>query len=80
MPREADEGHPVSPFAMDSKRIRELGNQLVERIAGFLDSLPGPSSRSPSEANSRTGPLSSIVSQCDFACASSVVFPDQCTV
>jgi hypothetical protein len=33
-----------------------------------------------SEANSRPGRLSPIVNQCDFACAGSVVFPDQRTV
>jgi aromatic-L-amino-acid decarboxylase len=33
-------GQRVSPLAMDSQQFRQLGNQLVERIAGFLDSLP----------------------------------------
>jgi hypothetical protein len=46
MTREEDAGHRVSPLATDSKKFRELGNQLVERIAGFLDPQPGLSSQS----------------------------------
>jgi len=30
----------ISPLDMDSREFRELGHQLVDRIAGFLDSLP----------------------------------------
>src|ERR1700683_4780719 len=30
----------VSPLAMGSQEFRELGYQLIDRIAGFLDSLP----------------------------------------
>ena len=32
--------HRVSPLAMSSGEFRELGAQLIDRIAGFLDSLP----------------------------------------
>ncbi|HUX27896.1 MAG TPA: aminotransferase class V-fold PLP-dependent enzyme, partial [Terracidiphilus sp.] len=30
----------VSPLAMGSQEFRELGSQLIDRIAGFIDSLP----------------------------------------
>ncbi len=32
----------VSPLAMSSAEFRTLGNELVERIADFLDSIPQP--------------------------------------
>ena len=40
MPNQEDTRQRISPLAMDSQQFRELGIQLVERIAGFLDSLP----------------------------------------
>jgi hypothetical protein len=30
----------LSPLAMSSEEFRKLGTQLIDRIAGFLDSLP----------------------------------------
>lgn len=40
MPSEVDAARRISPLAMNSQQFRELGTVLVERIAGFLDSLP----------------------------------------
>ena len=40
MPSEEDAGPRVSPLAMDARQFRELGSQLVERIASFLETLP----------------------------------------
>ncbi len=54
MPNKEDAGQRVSPLAMDSQQFRELGNQLVERIAGFLDLLPhGPVTPGESPATVR---------------------------
>lgn len=41
-----------APLAMSSKEFRELGAQLIDRIAGFLESLPSrpvTSAESPAE-------------------------------
>lgn len=44
----------VSPLAMDSQQFRALGAQLIDRIAGFLDSLPSrPVTRGESPASVR---------------------------
>jgi aromatic-L-amino-acid decarboxylase len=59
------EGNSVrkAPLAMDASMFRKLGHQLVDQIAGFLESLPlGPVTRdeSPSmvrDALDLTGPL-----------------------
>lgn len=40
MPSETDAAPRLSPLVMDSQQFRALGTALVERIAGFLDSLP----------------------------------------
>jgi aromatic-L-amino-acid decarboxylase len=40
MPGENDAARRLAPLAMDSQQFRELGAELVERIAAFLDSLP----------------------------------------
>ncbi len=40
MANKEEAGKRISPLAMNSQQFRELGNQLVERIASFLDSLP----------------------------------------
>lgn len=40
MQRERNEVSRVSALEMSAQEFRELGHQLVERIAGFLDSLP----------------------------------------
>lgn len=40
MPSENDAARRLSPLAMDAQQFRQLGAELVERIAGFLDSLP----------------------------------------
>ena len=54
MPGKSDAGPRVSPLAMDSQQFRELGAELVERIAGFLDSLPQrPVTRAESPATVR---------------------------
>jgi aromatic-L-amino-acid decarboxylase len=54
MPREVDAGRRASPLAMDSQQFRELGTELVERIAGLLDSLPQrPVTRAESPATVR---------------------------
>lgn len=54
MPSQEDAGRRASPLAMDSQQFRELGNRLVERIAGFLDSLPQrPVTRGESPATVR---------------------------
>jgi aromatic-L-amino-acid/L-tryptophan decarboxylase len=54
MPDEIDTARRLSPLAMDSQQFRELGNQLVERIANFLDSLPKrPVTRAESPASVR---------------------------
>jgi aromatic-L-amino-acid decarboxylase len=54
MPSELDSARRVSPLAMDAQQFRELGTQLVERIAGFLDSLPQrPVTRAESPATVR---------------------------
>jgi aromatic-L-amino-acid decarboxylase len=37
---EIDKSPRVSPLAMSSQEFRNLGNQLIDRISGFLDSLP----------------------------------------
>jgi len=41
MPTEITIGHRVAPLAMDSSEFRALGHQLIDRIAEFLDALPG---------------------------------------
>jgi aromatic-L-amino-acid/L-tryptophan decarboxylase len=54
MPSEEDAGRRVSPLAMDAQQFRELGSQLIERIACFLDSLPErPVTRAESPASVR---------------------------
>lgn len=40
MPSQYNAARRLSPLAMDSQQFRELGIELVERIARFLDSLP----------------------------------------
>ncbi len=40
MAGEVNANERMSPLEMDAKQFRELGTQLVERIAGFLESLP----------------------------------------
>ena len=40
MQNEEDLNHRVSPLAMSSEEFRKLGTQLIDRIAGFMDSLP----------------------------------------
>ncbi|MDE3186807.1 MAG: aspartate aminotransferase family protein [Acidobacteriota bacterium] len=40
MPNEESIEKRISPLDMGSREFRELGAQLIDRIAGFLDSLP----------------------------------------
>ena len=55
MPSDEDSEPRVSPLAMDSRQFRELGSQLVERIASFLETLPErPVTRAESPASVRT--------------------------
>lgn len=54
MPSKLNAGRRVSPLAMDSQQFRELGTELVERVASFLDSLPQrPVTRAESPATVR---------------------------
>jgi aromatic-L-amino-acid decarboxylase len=54
MPSENDTSPRLSPLAMDSQQFRALGSALVDRIAGFLDSLPQrPVTPAESPANVR---------------------------
>lgn len=40
MPNENAPGRRIAPLAMDAQQFREIGAELVERIAAFLESLP----------------------------------------
>ena len=50
----------LSPLAMSSEKFRKLGTQLINRIAGFLDSLP---ERPVTPAESPTGVRQALVAQ-----------------